>query len=153
MWERFLTWLASSYIEQASAVGARKAIEEKYKENEKIQIFSLESDIGKKVIYCSNEWEDPFFGTMKGVTFVTQAKQPMGVAVNALTGEETMLHPDGYMYADEKMVDCVLKLNPFERWNIHKRGATDHMWSKWYANGDITDGELLKSKLIEVGFI
>lgn len=116
----------------------------------------MKGDIDEKVIFCSNEWKDPVFAVIEGLQHFGNTDGPMYKARNVLTNE-TVYFFEGTLYlADEKMVDCILKLNPFERWNMNlsKGYIGDNMWSKWYQpKQDITDPTILKQRLKEVNFI
>lgn len=128
-------------------------IKEQKDTKERILQFEIQDAQGKKIIYCSNEWEDPLFGVVIGVEYVTLAKQPMLVVECALTKRIGFVHPGSYYIADEAMVDCILKLNPFERWNMFARNQSYNMWTKGYPNGPITEPTELKKQLKASGFI
>ena len=153
MFRKLIRFLAKKQIDDAFIAGAIDRERRQYREKLETNLFSIRDDFGKKVIYCSNEWEDPIFAVIYGVAYITAAKVPMAKGLNVLTGEEVMLDPGSYHYADTKMVDAILKLNPFERWNIGMRYKYENMWSKAYPNGPITEPEVLRNKLKELGFI
>lgn len=153
MFKKIIKYLAKTYIDQAYLKGIRDEKITRQKDHVDCDVFSIQEDIGKSVIYCSNEWEDPDFIVITGITYVTAAKQPMAVGTNVLTSEEAWLHPRSYYYADKEMLDCILKLNPFERWNMSAKNQGCNLWNKWYPKGEITDPNILKQKLLDVDFV
>lgn len=136
--------------------GGNHFYREQNAERLRVKEIVMKGNIGKKVIYTSNEWEDPTFAIIEGLEAFHNVDGLMYKGRNVLTNE-TVYFFEGTVYlADEKMVDCVLKLDPFERWNI--KAAREHvdnnMWSKWYPpQKSVTDPEILKQKLKEVNFI
>lgn len=136
--------------------GKRDAQVEKEEERQRIEISIMEDSIGRKVIYCSNEWEDPLFGIITGVATFTRAGNAMYVVQNVLTKQTHYCFNGTLHCSDEKMVDAILKLNPFERWNMNlaKGYLAPNMWEKSYPpiKGP-TDPALLKQKLKDANFI
>jgi hypothetical protein len=130
---------------------------EEQKENLRNAELSVMQDwIGQKVIYCSNEWEDPLFGTIVAITSFNNTSCPMYVIEDVFGDSPRYCFNGTLYYADEKMVDAILKLNPFERWNMNlARGYLEtNMWSKSYPpSAPLTDPIVLKQKLKEAGFI
>lgn len=156
MFEKFIRWIAQEYINKAFTDGHWMKQKE-YQDNKRINLeFRIKESIGKKIIYCSNEWEDPIFGIVSGVDFITKAKSPMLVIKNILTGDVSLIDPTSYLDADEQMVEAILKLNPFERWNIATGTSitTSNMWSKSYESGvELMPTEVIRKKLKEANFI
>jgi len=110
--------------------------------------------MGSKGIYIPNEWVDPAFFVITHAEYITQAAHPVYGYKNVLTGEKGYALMGTILPADEKMVKAILKLDPFERWNIcTSRNTLSNMWSKSYPLGDITDSDTLLKQLKEVGFI
>lgn len=116
------------------------------------QIALAETCVGEKVIYCSNEWQDPIFGTVNSFEIITNSVF-LNIK-NVLDGEIYTQHVGSVLKADEKMVRAVLKLDPFERWNLTAgKVLCSNMWEKSYQNKEITAPHILLKKLLEVGFI
>lgn len=154
--KKFLIRFLHKEIEQIKYASTVQEKEAKAQENLRIQKSIMDDCIGQKVIYCSNEWEDPLFGTIVGTTSFTNVSDPMYVVENAFGGSPHYCFNGTLYYADEKMVDAILKLNPFERWNMNlaKGYISPNMWDKHYPPVcDITPSAILKQKLKEVGFI
>ncbi len=110
--------------------------------------------IGRKGIFIPNEWVDPNFFTITGSMYISQGSQLVHTYVDALTNEEGIALIGTVLPADELMVKAVLKLNPFERWNMcSSKNTMVNMWSKDYSLEEITDSDILYRKLKEVGFV
>ncbi len=156
MIEKFVKWLAKKHISNATQNGYNRAKKEIEDHKQIILDFEIKESLGKKIIYCSNEWEDPMFAIVTGVTYVTLSKTPMIACRNVLTNEDSMVFPGGFYYADELLTLSILKLNPFERWNLSvgKLAHMTNMWQKWYKpNSVITPTKILETKLRKVGFL
>lgn len=142
--------------DQGYTLGKFHAEEERRTERLCAKETVMKDDIGEKVIFCSNEWKDPVFAVIEGLQGFHNVDGPMYKARNVLTNE-TVYFFEGTLYlADEKMADCILKLDPFERWNMNlaKGYLTPHMWEKCYPpQTELTDPVVLKQKLKEVNFI
>jgi hypothetical protein len=151
--ERFVKWAFAYLLEAEYFRGRREHILNQEREKNAYLAIAVEEDIGKKVIYCSNEWEDPLFAIITEKKYLGNNLQLFAGGINVLTNEEIILFTGSYYYADEKLVDCILKLNPFERWNMSARYRGYNLWSKAYPNGELTDPVVLKQKLKDVNFI
>lgn len=136
--------------------GGNHFYREQNAERLRVKEIVMKGNIGKKVIYTSNEWEDPTFAIIEGLEAFHNVDGFMYKARDVLNNQ-TVYFFEGTIYlADERMVDCVLKLDPFERWNIKasKTYLGDHMWSKRYPpKKQVTDSAVLKQKLKEINFI
>lgn len=157
MLKKIITWLAAGYIEEAQKFGYNQVKEEERLARANIQQSIISMATGKKIIYCSNEWEDPIFAVVRGVTHVTKARVPMLICINVLTNENVYVDLQSFYYSDPRMVEAILKLNPFERWNLRvgtNAIASANMWSKQYApRKPITPAFVITRKLKAVGFI
>lgn len=122
-----------------------KQLEEQYNSN----------DIGKKIIYCPNEWQDPLFGWIIGTDRVTAGNSLMVKVKNALTDEIVLVHPESFFYTDEMFTLAILKLNPFERWNmkVAKLYYSNLMWTERYRKESISDKQELDYALRKSGFL
>lgn len=110
--------------------------------------------IGMKGIFIPNEWVDPNFFTITGSVYISKGSQLAHTYTDALTGEEGIALIGTVLPADEKMVKAILKLDPFERWNLcSSKNTLTNMWSKSYPLGEITDSDTLYRKLKEVSFV
>lgn len=149
-----IKYVARRHLINAEHAGYCRRFLEDQKNRDSILQYVVEDAQGKKIIYCSNEWTDPLFGTVVGSQLVTQSQQPMLVVECALTGQAFLIHPNSYYHADKKMVECILKLNPFERWNMSSTQChRSNIWEKSYPNGVITPSCKLLEMLKQVGFI
>jgi len=157
MFEKFITWLAQEQIRKAVSQVIARFSYEKVKDIEsrdKIIEFEIDNAQGKKIIYCSNEWEDPTFAIVTGSTTVTKALQPMLVAKNVLTDEEVYIHPGTYYMADELLTMTIIGLNPFQRWNLTTGKTRSNMWFKGYMpTTPLTESWILEDKLRSCGFL
>lgn len=146
--------IASMQIAEAYSRGYYDKLDENYRNRKIDDEYSIRKSIGKKVIYCPNEWQDPCFLTIQDITYVSKAENPMAVGLDALTGEVIYVWPNSYFPADAKMIKTVLKLNPFERWNMSV-GRLSHMSLKWDSKGtkkELTHPSAIIVKLIQCGF-
>ena len=144
------------HYDHGYSLGKSNAVKDNRSEIDQLKISIMKDDIGEKVIYCSNEWVDPVFAVIEGLESFNNTDLPMYKARNVLNDETVYFFNRSVYLADEKMVDAILKLNPFERWNMNlaKGYLAPHMWSKWYPPPkDVTDPVILKQQLKEVNFI
>lgn len=141
---------------QGHCDGGNHFYREQNAERLRVKELVMMTNIGKKVIYTSNEWEDPTFAIIEGLESFHNVDGFMYKARDVLNNQ-TVYFFEGTVYlADEKMVDCVLKLDPFERWNIKsaRENINENMWSNWYPpQRSVTDPVILKRRLKEVNFI
>jgi hypothetical protein len=154
--KKFLIRFLHKEIEQIKYACTVQEKEAKVQENLRIQKTIMEDCVGQKVIYCSNEWADPLFGTVVAIVSFTNTSDPMYAVEDAFGGCPRYCFNGTLYYADEKMVDAILRLDPFERWNMNlARGYINpNMWEKCYPPiCDITPPAILKQKLKDVGFI
>lgn len=115
-----------------------------------MKLFELTELVGKKVIVFGNEWEDMLVGTATKIDFITRAKQPVLVVEDCFTGQELTVYGHVCEFHIQTL-DALLKLNPFERWNLKSQLA--HVgWDKPKI-GQITDPEQFRKNLKEIGFI
>lgn len=118
MFEKFIKWLAQKYIVNSFNDGYRLK-EKQISDDACIFLdFQLKRSINKKIIYCSNEWEDPIFGIVNGFKLFGNLQKPFLSVKNILTNEICYIDCNSYLTADFKMVQTILKLDPFERWNL-----------------------------------
>lgn len=97
------------------------------------------------------------------VEYHTTSSVPMLKCKNALYGHPGFITEEffyvklgTYLIADELMTNAVLKLNPFERWNLTtgKSFTTSNMWVKWYPEKkELSHPFVLEKALREVGFM
>lgn len=106
----------------------------KFRDNE--DDFLIKEWQDKPVIFFGNEWEDPVIGHVVGPLRTFNTSEPMAAVKNVLNDQTYHTWYSSLKYADYEMVTAVLKLNPFERWNLYTR-AHVNMWSKGYPNGSI----------------
>jgi hypothetical protein len=157
---KIITKLAYKQIEEAKIQARTNGYQEGIRKywNDKEQRLEHEYNtraVGKKIIYCSNEWEDPHFGIIVGTAKVTAGDCLMVKSRDVLTGQIHLIHPESFYYTDELMTLAILKLNPFERWNmsIGKLSHMHLMWNKRYQKSHITSSRELEFKLRKCGFL
>lgn len=164
---KFGLWLAQDEIQKIKFEANSKAeLKETEREKSKliIQEYEVEYVMGKKIIYCSNEWSDPGFGTVVGLEYHTGGDVLMLKCKNALYGHPGFMNTEEFFYvmlgtyliADELMTNAVLKLNPFERWNLTtgKSISVSNLWTKWYPEKkELFHPFVLEKALREVGFM
>ena len=150
MIEKFIKWLARNYIQIASIRSYNTRREEEAIARRKMDLFMKQSLIGKKVIVLSNEWEDMTVGVVTRVELITQAKQPTFVVKDCFTKEELLTFND-VMEFDKETLQTLLKLNPYERWNLVCSNCPVN-WTKKKI-GKITDPTDFYNKLENIGFI
>ena len=156
MFEKFIKKIAEKYISKAAISGYNLAKKEA-EDNRRIDFdYQVTNAIGKKIIYCPNEWCDPLFAVVTGLSDITNSSTPMLTCKNVITDEESFVSLGTFHYADELLTLTILKLNPFERWNmtISKLAHMRNMWQKYYPHKkELTDSMILEDKLREVGFL
>lgn len=134
--------------------GIRFEKEKRHQEKLDTDKWIISNSIGMKGIYISNEWVDPTFFIITDIDYITGNNLPVYKYLNVLTNESGMALIRTVLPADEEMVQAVLKLNPFERWNMcTSKNTLSNMWSKSYPLGNITDSDTLYKRLKEVNFI
>lgn len=113
--------------------------------------------VGKKCMYFPNEWTDPCF--FIGMEVREEPKFGDGIMLvgkELFTGNEVYMFPETVYEASPKMVNAILKLNPFERWNLskqHYRFEKAYKWEKTYASDKRTPAPELRKKLQVLNFI
>lgn len=138
---------------QAFNEGSTSARNEREKVMQELDEHKLNRLMGSKGIYIPNEWCDPDFFIITHPEYIGGRRPAYGYK-NVLTGEKGYALINTVLPADEKMVEAVLKLNPFERWNMcTSKNTLSNMWSKSYPLGEITDSDTLRKRLKEVNFI
>lgn len=157
---KLISKLASKQIKEAKIQAKTEGYQEGINKywNEKEQRLEHEyntSAVGKKIIYCSNEWQDPHFGIIEGTERVTTGHRLMVKSKDVLTGETHFIHPESFFYTDELLTLAILKLNPFERWNmsIGKLSHMHLMWNKRYQKEQITPTREIEHQLRKCGFL
>ncbi len=120
-----------------------------YRDSEKT---SLNKSIGEKIIYCPNTWQDPIFAVILTVNNVND--QVYFLIRNVLTDEKSIITLGSFFYTNELLTLSILKLNPFERWNLAiGRLSINHY--KWIRNKDseITNSLSLENELRRNNFL
>lgn len=152
--ELFLGKHFDAIKKKAFQEGIRFEKQTRDEERSKTDEYIAQDCIGMKGIFIPNEWVDPNFFTITGSMYISQGSQIVHTYVDALTGKEGMALIGTVLPADEKMVKAILKLDPFERWNLcSSKNTLTNMWSKSYPLGEITDSDTLYRKLKEVSFV
>ncbi|MCE5225868.1 MAG: hypothetical protein LLG05_08390, partial [Porphyromonadaceae bacterium] len=77
--------IKEDYLNSSLSVKIRERDHNKEVEKQATQRSIMIDEIGQKVIYCSNEWEDPLFGTIVGVTELESYCPQMYIVEDALT--------------------------------------------------------------------
>lgn len=149
MFNKLIKYLARYEIQSAYSRGISdaNAIEIQIRKDRELE--ELNQFIGKKVILFSNEWEDMIFAEGLRVEPITQSAQPVLVVKDVLTDEEYLTFSMILPYSRE-MAHALLKLNPFERWNIRARN-TGTFWDK-KIKGDLSDPEAVIEALKVIDF-
>ena len=163
LFNKFVLWLADDHIRAARRLAYVTHETKATQRREEIQKFEIENAMGKKIIYCSNEWTDPDFGTVVGVEYFTKDNNPILKCKNALFGVQGHNVEDffyvmlgTYIMTDELMTNAILKLNPFERWNLRTGTYVtgSNMWGKRYPEKkQLTHPSILEYNLRKAGFM
>ena len=150
MIEKFIKWLASYHISFAFREGYHTAKNESFESRKCSEVFEMEMLLGLKVIVLSNEWEDLLVGTAVRIEYITKASQPVLVIKNCFTGREVLTFSQVLQFDEETLV-ALLKLTPYERWNIR----VPHCPVKWDKKKieEITDPGTFYNKLKDINFI
>lgn len=85
------------------------------KEREDSELYTLQCLLNKPVIGISNEWENPLVGTVVDIDFITQARCPVPIVRDALTGEDHIALCKIMPFTIQRF-QAVMKLTPYERW-------------------------------------
>jgi hypothetical protein len=136
--------------------GQHQRQKERDERDQVVEEFNLSEAIGKKAIYVPNEWMDPSFLIITGITTITKSNRLVHEAYDVLKDVKTFAFVNSIYLADEQMVLAMLKLNPFERWNMSAgKVYFNNMWTKSYPlnDEDVTKPDVLEAKLRQVNFI
>jgi hypothetical protein len=123
MFERLIKWLARNYIREAINLAIHQRTAVINIENYELNVYLYLSQVGKRVIYTSNEWEDPVIGKVIRVDYITKARCPVLVVADVLSGEERIILTDQVYEYSPEILDAILKLSPYQRWNMKSFNA------------------------------
>lgn len=115
------------------------------------QYHGLSTLIGKPVITFGNEWTPMIVGELVAIEQFGRSDQtPLPVIKSYITGDNVISFGHLLPYSD-KMLDTLMKLTPYERWNI----TAKHCYLEWdKPKLDIYYAEYeqdIKSNLITIG--
>ena len=104
MFRKLIRFLAKKQIDDAFIAGAIDRERRQYREKLETNLFSIRDDFGKKVIYCSNEWEDPIFAAQEEFLNYKRISLPQSKGIDPFTDRE------GMRLAFEHAADPIFKL-------------------------------------------
>lgn len=84
---------------------------------QKLELSCLKLMIGKPVICVGNEWEDLVIGIVTDIDFITQAKNPIPIVKDILTGKEFITFAKVMPFTMQRF-NALVKLDPYERWSV-----------------------------------
>lgn len=98
--------------------------ERDYRENQRrhCQFIELEMMIGKPVISISNEWDNPIVGFGKRIEFITQAKTPVLIIEDYVSGQDVLVLSTPFYFSEQRF-NALSKLDPFEICSIIFRNS------------------------------
>lgn len=111
-------------VKHAKFIGRTEKAQEDEDDRERIKILCIEIDIGKPFISVSNEWQDPVIGIVLGVEFVTLGKCPIAKVYDFVTDQVVYCGNSRIPYSEYNL-DAILKLEPYQRWNLVARSNID----------------------------
>lgn len=113
--------------------------------------------VDKNCMYFPNKWADPVFFIGKDIEiYGAYGDAVMLIGTNVFTGEEVLAFANSVFEATEPMIEAILKLDPFERWNLVRRDSRlgkNHLWKKTNPNATYLFEDELREKLRSVGFL
>lgn len=117
--------------------------------NYQIQLARL---LGKRVVILPNEWQDPTFATVIG----PYGSNNTDVELQEFFRKTPLKFPYPYKslyFADRKMVEAILKLDPMERWNLSAgKVHNSNLWKPQGKNDHYSKPEELLKKLEDNNF-
>lgn len=122
-------------------------LEEKQKnreQREQLNTLCIEVDIGTAFISVTNEWDNPIIGIVLGVVYVTAGNCPIALVYDFISNQVVLCGNARLPYTDYNL-DAVLKLDPYQRWNLIARSSLEPSKSKY--KDDCLDAEGIKSIL------
>lgn len=163
MFKTLLKRMTKSLMDQSRRDGYRDGYDEacrvKIRERDEIEYSNMTEEIGTKVISCINPYSDPVFGIIENVIKFRETHPCMYVVKNALTQANHHCFYGTLHKADPALVEAILKLDSFERWNLSKRRyvgpyLSDNLWASPGESDTVsTPPDVLRKKLIDVGFL
>lgn len=146
-----LATVRANDIAKAASKADDDARSRQIERHNQIKTIELEMMIGKPIISISNEWANPIIGFAKYVDFITDAKNPVLIVKDYLTGKEMMLLGSVYYFSEQRF-NALAKLDPFEICSIiYHNSCGEHDFDK-NKSGVFTGYDDIKQKLIESGF-
>jgi hypothetical protein len=127
--------------------------ERSYRENQKNECLyaELEMMIGKPVINISNEWDNPIIGFGKEIQFITQAKVPVLIIEDYVSGENKLVLSVPFYFSEQRF-NAFAKLDPFEICSIVYKNS---VWMEPFdkvKSGVFEGYDVIREKLIKAGF-
>lgn len=135
-----------SIVRASEHNGQMLMIEERRKSKVLDNQYVLAEWIGKPAIFFGNEWQDPVIGIVIEQANLTNTSELMVRVKDYVSGDDHYVWASSLLFADKPMIDAILKLNPFERWNIRSKVSVN-LWCKKYPNGEIKTPEEIKNCL------
>lgn len=127
--------------------------EREYRANQKSECLyaELELMIGKPVISISNEWSNPIIGFGKEIQFITQAKTPVLIIEDYVSGESKLVLSVPFYFSEQRF-NAFSKLDPFELCSIiYKNSAWMEPFDK-VKSGVFEGYDVIREKLVKSGF-
>ena len=118
MFDRLIKRLAKKHIAEAVNLALCSDQQRRNEESDKINSFQYYEQLGSIVIYTSNEWTDLVIGTVIRIDHITQNNCPVLIIDDILSSEERMILTHQVYPFSREMREAILKLNPWERWNL-----------------------------------
>lgn len=157
MLEKILRYLFPRIFESIENLAYNKGWRARTQEDENFRKFTKEQAVtewlNKPVIFFGNEWEDPIIGIAFKVvdSSVFNTNEPMVKVYDYITNKTFYTWTSSLLYADMKMIYAILRLNPFERWNIRSRMSVN-VWEKSYPNRPVKTEQEIMDCLHKNGF-
>lgn len=123
--------------------------DEFFTDRKEIQVCCIEVDIGTPFISVTNEWDNPLIGIVLGVQYVTAGNCPIAHVYDFITNQSVYCGNSRVPYTDLNL-DAILKLNPYQRWNLISKSSLDMDKPKY--NKDCFSPDEIRTILEDRGF-
>lgn len=104
--------------------GRANKMDEDEEDNQRIKTLCIEVDIGKLFISVTNEWDNPTIGVVLDVEYVTAGNCPIAKVYDFITNTVVLCGNSRIPFTQYNL-DAILKLDPYQRWNLVAKSSLD----------------------------
>lgn len=112
-------------ISEAKFLAHQEKMKQDEQEQQDIKAICIEIDIGKLFISVTNEWDNPTIGVVLGVEYVTAGNCPIAKVYDFITNTVVLCGNSRIPFTYHNL-DAILKLDPYQRWNLLAKSSIDH---------------------------